>query len=132
MWYTFLIASSVSRIHASDDTNPTTIEAVIPCLVVRRQKSSITIAGRFADAATLNAHPTRNDGFISLHSIPSRIAAIPTPTDAILPTRTLAWSSRFIRKRLWTRSWAIAPDAAMIKPDTVPSTVVNAIAEMHA
>ena len=38
---------------------PTKIAAVMPCLVVPRQNSSMTSAGRLAEAATLNAQPTR-------------------------------------------------------------------------
>ena len=38
---------------------PTTTEAITPARVTPFQNSSITSAGRFADAATLNAQPTR-------------------------------------------------------------------------
>ena len=53
--YTSLNVSPLSMIQASDDTIPTRTDATIPCLVVRFQKSSITSAGKLADAATLNA-----------------------------------------------------------------------------
>ena len=45
---------------------------------------------------------------------------------------TFAWSSSSIFRKLVIRSCATAPLAAMISPLTVPSTVVNAIAEMIA
>jgi len=38
---------------------PTKMAAAMPCFVVRFQNNSITNAGRLADAAMLNAHPTR-------------------------------------------------------------------------
>ena len=38
---------------------PVTIAAVTPCRVVPFQNSTMTSAGRFADAATLKAQPTR-------------------------------------------------------------------------
>ena len=43
----------------SDDAMPTTTAAITPCFVVPFQKSVLVRAGRFADAATLNAQPTR-------------------------------------------------------------------------
>ena len=42
---------------------PTKIAAVMPCFVVPRQNSNITSAGKFAEAATLNAQPTRKPTF---------------------------------------------------------------------
>jgi len=49
-----------------------------------------------------------------------------------LPQRTLPWSDSRTPNTFATRSWATAPLPAMISPDTVPSTVVNAIAEITA
>ena len=49
---------------------PTMTAAVMPCFVVRFQNSSITSAGKFADAATLNAQPTRKLTFIFSNRMP--------------------------------------------------------------
>ena len=112
---------------------PTRIAAVMPCLVVRFQKSSITSAGRLAEAATLNAQPTRKR-----HVHPLEEDAEDHRDDADDDRRDLAGAdlgrdrSSFIRRTLVSRSWATAPLAAMIRPLTVPSTVVKAIAEMIA
>jgi hypothetical protein len=49
-----------------------------------------------------------------------------------LAARTFWKSSSFIFMKLVMRSWATAPLAAMIRPLTVPSTVVKATAEITA
>ena len=77
-----------SRIQASDEIMPTKIAAVMPCLVVPRQKSSMTSDGRLADAATLNAQPTRKLTLSFWNRMPSTIAMTPTTTAVILPART--------------------------------------------
>jgi hypothetical protein len=47
------------RIISNEDIIPTPIAQEIPFAVVFFQKSSINIAGKFADAAIANASPTR-------------------------------------------------------------------------
>ncbi len=49
-----------------------------------------------------------------------------------LPAMTFPLSVIFILKKRSMRSWATAPEAATIRPLTVPRTVANAIAEMIA
>ena len=66
------------------------IAAEIPCFVVPFQNSSITSDGRFAEAATLNAQPTRKPAFIPWNRMPSPIAITPTMTAASLPMRTFS------------------------------------------
>ena len=124
--------SAESRIHPSDATIPTVTAATMPCQVVPGQKRSITRAGRFALAAMLKAQPTRKLTLKSRKMIPSPIAMIPRATAASLPQRTFSWSVSRTPKTFETRSWATAPLPAMMRPLTVPSTVVNAIAEMIA
>ena len=104
----------------------------MPCQVVPGQKRSITRAGRFALAAMLKAHPTRKLTLKSRKRIPSPIAMIPRTTAASLPHRTFSWSVSRMPQTFVTRSWATAPLPAMMRPLTVPSTVVKAIAEMTA
>ena len=69
---------------------PTRIAAVMPCLVVRFQKSSMTSAGRLAEAAMLNAQPTRKVTFICSKSTPSTMAMAPTTTATPLAGADLA------------------------------------------
>ena len=64
------------------------IAAVIPCFVVPRQNNSIARDGKFAEAAILNAHPTRKFTFIFSKAIPKRIAIPPTTTAESFATRT--------------------------------------------
>ena len=111
---------------------PTVTAAMIPCFVVRGQNSSITRAGRLALAAILNAQPTRKLTLKFLNRIPRAIAITPRATAAILPQRTFSWSVIGMANTFSTRSWATAPLPAMMRPLTVPSTVVKAIAEMTA
>ena len=70
---------------------PTMIAAMMPCFVVPFQNSSITSDGRFAEAAMLNAQPTRKLTFMLSNRMPSTIAidADARPA-AILPTRTFS------------------------------------------
>lgn len=109
---------------------PTTIDHAIPFAVVFFQNKSMRIAGKFADAATANAHPTRNDTFTPLNEIPKIIANIPTTNAAHLPALTFPLSLRFLPKYRSTRSWAMAPEDATIKPLTVPKMVAKAMAEI--
>ena len=67
---------------------PTKIAAVMPCFVVPRQNSSMTRAGRLAEAAMLNAQPTRKLTLSLWNRMPSTIAIRPTTTAVILPART--------------------------------------------
>ena len=83
-------AATLSSTQASDEAMPKTIAVVIPCRVVPFQNSSITRAGRFAEAAMLNAQPTRNVTLKFLNRMPSTIASTPTTTAAILPQRTFS------------------------------------------
>ena len=76
------------RIIPIDVTIPTIIDHAIPLAVVFFQNSKNKIAGRFADAATANASPTRNDTFIPLNKIPKIIATTPTQIADILPALT--------------------------------------------
>jgi len=87
--------SGENAIKPNELTIPTTIEAAIPLAVVRFQKRSMIIAGRFADAATAKANPTRNETFIPLKSIPSRMAIPPMTNAEILPARTF-WRSSIL------------------------------------
>ena len=79
---------TLDRLILDGRIHPTKIEDAIPLAVVFFQKSNISIAGRFAEAAIANAHPTRNDTFIPLNIIPKIIARIPIPTAAIFPIQT--------------------------------------------
>jgi len=82
--------SAESRIQPSEAAMPTVTAAMIPCLVVRGQKSSITSAGRLALAAMLNAQPTRKLTLKLRNRMPSAIATTPSPTAASLPHRTFS------------------------------------------
>ena len=59
------------------------------------QNSSITRAGRLAEAAMLKAQPTRKVALRSLNRMPSAIATRPTTTAASLAMRT--WRRRSCR-----------------------------------
>ena len=80
------VADSLNAI--SDEIIPTKMPAMIPCRVVPFQKSIVARAGIFADAATLNAQPTKKLTFIFSNKIPSTIAIRPTTTEPIRPKRT--------------------------------------------
>ena len=75
--------------------------AVIPCLVVRFQNSSMTSDGRFADAATLNAQPTRNVtfSFLKANAQPHGQHADEDGTPSC-PAVTFPWSVRSIFMKL--------------------------------
>jgi hypothetical protein len=113
-------------------TRPTTIEAAMPRLVVRRQKRSMTRAGRLALAATLKAQPTRKVTLSFSNWMPSTMAMALTTTAATLAERTLLRSVSLSPMTLSIRSCATAPLAARISPLTVPSTVVKAMALTRA
>ena len=97
-----------------------------------RDAENMYKAGRLAEAAMLKAHATRNETFIFANWMPSHMAMMQTATAAILPARTCCWSLSVSLHTLVIRSWTIAPAAAMIRPLTVPRTVVKAIALMIA
>ena len=60
------------------------------------------------------------------------MAIQPTTTAAILPARTLPLSDICMPRKLSIRSWATAPEAATIKPETVPRTVAKASEDITA
>ena len=76
----------------ADEPMPTTIDAAMPLAVVRFQNSSMTMAGRLAEAATAKAQPTRKDTFMPLNRMPSTMAIAPTTKAAILPASTFCLS----------------------------------------
>ena len=119
-----------NRIIPIAETIPTIIDQEIPLAVVFFQNRRNNIAGKLADAATAKARPTRNETFIPLNRIPNIIAKSPTQIAEIFPAFTLALSVISTPRYLSIKSWAIAPDEATISPETVPSTVANAIADI--
>jgi hypothetical protein len=90
--------SPLARIQLSDVAIPTETAAAIPRFVVRFQNSSITTDGTFADAVTLNAHPTRWLTFSRSNAIPRAIATAPMTTETIRASRTLAESVEAARE----------------------------------
>ena len=78
-----------SRMIPSATDMPTKMEATMPLAVVFFQNSSMTMAGKLAEAATAKAQPTRNDTFIPLKMIPRIMAITPTTTAVALPAKTL-------------------------------------------
>jgi hypothetical protein len=119
-----------NRIIPMDETIPTIIDHAMPLAVVFFQNKRNNIAGRFAEAATANASPTRNETFMPLKRIPRRIAKRPTPIAAILPAFTFPLSVISTCRYLSIKSWAMAPEEATISPLTVPNTVAKAMAEI--
>ena len=86
------------RIIAKDVMMPTTMEDAIPVADVFFQNKRNKIAGRFADAAMANAHPTKKETFIPLKAIPNPMAITPTAKAAIFPAFTFFSSLRFFFK----------------------------------
>ncbi len=68
------------------------IDATMPLDVVRFQNSIMMMHGRFADAATAKARPTRNETLTPLKTMPRRMAMAPTAKAAILPAMTFCLS----------------------------------------
>ena len=114
------------------ETIPTMIDAIIPLDVVRFQNSIMMMQGRFAEAATAKARPTRKDTLMPWNANPSRMAMAPTTKAAILPAWTFMRSDLMTPPKRSSRSCATAPDAAMMRPLTVPRTVAKAMAEIMA
>ncbi|HCP07519.1 MAG TPA: hypothetical protein DIT24_03585 [Synergistaceae bacterium] len=61
------------------------MEEIMPMAAVRFQNSMHKNAGRFAEAATVNAHPTTKDTFISPRAIPRTIPRSPIATETTRP-----------------------------------------------
>jgi hypothetical protein len=69
-----------------------------PRVVKFLQNSEYTIVGRLAEAAMLNAHPTRKLTFIRENAMPSPMATTPTKSAAIFAARTF-WNSSIGMRR---------------------------------
>ena len=89
-YFSYIVGEN--RMIPIEDTIPTIIDQAIPFAVVFFQNRRNSMAGKFADAATANARPTRNETFIPLNKIPRIIAKTPTQIAEILPALTFALS----------------------------------------
>ena len=111
---------------------PKAMPVSAPVVLKRRQNSASSSGGKLADAANTNAMLTST---VTLKPEPiaivPRIAAAPTPIDAI--RATLRSPSSLPRPRtLRQRSCAIAPALAITRPATTARIVANAAAENSA
>ena len=86
--------SGDNAISPSEDTMPMIMEAMTPVAVTRGQNRIMIMAGRFADAATAKANPTRKVTFMPLNIIPKAMPMAPTPRAAVFPNRILVESER--------------------------------------
>ena len=122
----------LSTIMITEAMMPKAMPVSAPVVLKRRQNSARISGGKFALAANTNAMLTSTVTLKPepIASVP-RIAAAPTPTDAI--RATLRSSSSVPRpSTLFHRSWAIAPADAITRPATTARIVAKAAAENSA